>query len=981
MKKNMFRLVALILILLIGFLIFRPNDFATHEVSYQELRQAFNVLNDSLLRPRHTFIDFIRTTESEPGTGRFEGVLVDGPFYHAANGIAVLARDDSATFEVVVDNDGLFELNLDYFFSHRVMTSATISLRINGDYQFSESATIDVPIFWHHEATEFDLNRFGDEMLPIQERIEEWKTLNIFNNTFGTAAPLVFELERGINLIEVTNLSSNELLLGNLIANQPTSFITYAEYRNQFPTVNTPSGQIVVNAIHYNQKNSSHIRMTSNNNPILYPFDPVYRLLNIIDGNSWQTSGQSITYYFEVETEGWYELTFHYMNEKNDFSVFRSISINDEIPFVELKSYAFEPTRPGIWAMETLNHDGVPFQFFFPAGIHSITLRAEVAPVSEEIRNLQLINDHINQFALDIIRIAGTDVDLNRTWRLTNFLPQTETYLEAYRTILKSVIQNAATYAPNGQRSAALSFLNRAIVMVDEMLENPDELPLHLEQLFTGTGSVAQMIGDTIDNLSTQPLSLSAIYISNDYEIPDANASFGSSAFNNVVSFISTFTTDRFDISDVEETINIWVNRPLTHVDTLQQLVDRSFTPQTGINVRISAMPDVNQLILANAAGNTPDIALGLSSFMPFDLAIRGALLDLTTFDDFWYVVADMPPGALIPFILNDGIYSIPETMAFQTLIYRTDVFEMLGITAPDTWDELIDILPVLQRYGMNFFHPTAGGGALKWFFQTSPLILQHGGLLYNEDGLSTAIDSPEAVRGMSQLVDLFRTHAIPAQVASFYNSFRHSTLPIGIAGFGEFMQIKNAAPELVGRWNLALYPGTVQDDGSIDRWFISNGVSGVIFEDTQMPNESWEFLRWWMSEETQTTYAYLLQSTFGPEFVWLSANLRAVENAPIDDVFRDVIIESAAWMRDIPRTPGQYMLERGLSDIWNRAVFDGVSTRVSIDSQVIRINREIERKMIEFGFIDSDGNILREYRIRDVDWVIEQLNYHTGGR
>ena len=132
--------------------------------------------------------------------------------------------------------------------------------------------------------------------------------------------------------------------------------------------------------------------------------------------------------------------------------------------------------------------------------------------------------------------------------------------------------------------------------------------------------------------------------------------------------------------------------------------------------------------------------------------------------------------------------------------------------------------------------------------------------------------------------------------------------------------------------------------------------------------------MKWWMSTETQTEFAYTLQSMYGPEFLWLSGNLNAVENAPLDNEDKQIILDQIKWLRDVPRTPGQYMLERGLSDIWNSVTFDGVPVRVAIDRQVVIINREITRKMIEFGYLDADGNILKAYTIRDVDWIQEQM-------
>jgi hypothetical protein len=67
-------------------------------------------------------------------------------------------------------------------------------------------------------------------------------------------------------------------------------------------------------------------------------------------------------------------------------------------------------------------------------------------------------------------------------------------------------------------------------------------------------------------------------------------------------------------------------------------------------------------------------------------------------------------------------------------------------------------------------------------------------------------------------------------------------------------------------------------------------------------------------------------------------------------------------------------MLERSISDIWNKAVFDGVPTGVAIDRYTIIIDREIRRKMIEFGFLNTDGTLKQDYVIRDIDWIRAQM-------
>jgi hypothetical protein len=62
-------------------------------------------------------------------------------------------------------------------------------------------------------------------------------------------------------------------------------------------------------------------------------------------------------------------------------------------------------------------------------------------------------------------------------------------------------------------------------------------------------------------------------------------------------------------------------------------------------------------------------------------------------------------------------------------------------------------------------------------------------------------------------------------------------------------------------------------------------------------------------------------------------------------------------------------MQERELSNIWNKIVFDGVNPRVAIDSSIIIINREITRKMEEFGYL-KDGVRVKEFEIPSIDTV-----------
>ena len=84
----------------------------------------------------------------------------------------------------------------------------------------------------------------------------------------------------------------------------------------------------------------------------------------------------------------------------------------------------------------------------------------------------------------------------------------------------------------------------------------------------------------------------------------------------------------------------------------------------------------------------------------------------------------------------------------------------------------------------------------------------------------------------------------------------------------------------------------------------------------------------------------------------------------------KNIIMEQSAYILEAPRLPGSYMMERELSNAYNDVVVNGDSIRSRIDEVVKTVSRETERKLEEFGYIDSDGNIISPYVAPNVDTV-----------
>jgi len=147
-----------------------------------------------------------------------------------------------------------------------------------------------------------------------------------------------------------------------------------------------------------------------------------------------------------------------------------------------------------------------------------------------------------------------------------------------------------------------------------------------------------------------------------------------------------------------------------------------------------------------------------------------------------------------------------------------------------------------------------------------------------------------------------------------------------------------------------------------------------MILEASDNQQVAWEFLQWWLSTETQVAFSHNLITLFGPEFTWHTSNLEAFAQLPIPPEHRSVILAQWEYMREVPMTPASYIIEREISNIWNRVVFDGENLRASIDASVIRINREIRRRMEEFGYVDNQGNSIRPYILPTIELVEEWL-------
>jgi ABC-type glycerol-3-phosphate transport system substrate-binding protein len=847
---------------------------------------------------------------------------------------------------------------------------------VDGAFPSEASPRIIFPVFYQNSRDDFPLDRYGNEALIRQEAWVRWSKVPMRVADFSDRYPMQIQLTAGEHTFEF-QVTEQSLLVGSIYLDPFTPYPTYTDYL-QSTQASTPSGVMIeLEAEHPAFKNDTAIRPANNRSLAVTPYETSQLLLNTLGGETWNRSGSAVYYEFNVPEAGLYQFTLRSLqNTKNNFTVFRRITINDRVLFDELNVVPFNYSAD--WTNVTLGGETTPYQIYLEAGVNVLGIEATNAPYSAATQKITSVLLDINELSLDIKKLTGNQSDPFKEWVISDYIPDIEEQLLTIVADLQEDLDGLRAIQGSGGSAEILTY-QMAIDNILVLAEEPDEIPSRMNRFSEGSGSAAQLLASLLPLLQSQPLAFDKIYIhSADTPPPSVEVSPITSFTEGAKRFFLSFAPNPYQ-SQVAAPgeLEIWVNRPRQYVDLLQVIADERFTPETGISVKFSIMPDESKLVLANAAGIQPDVALGVSTNVPYELAIRNALVDLRSFEDFDSFINVYEPGALLSYVINDSVYAIPETQDFWVTYYRRDIMESLGIPIPETWDEVIEILPELQRFGLNYNTPLSNSTGSKGYLATAPYLFNHGAQLYTNNGFASGLGSEEAIDAMQFMAESFTIYGMPFETANFYDSFRYGSLPIGVSNFETYLKLTTAAPEITGLWEIALYPATVLEDGTELRYATGSAQASIMFASTENQAEAWEFMKWWMSTETQVDFQQQLILNYGMAYLWGSANIEAFEVLPIPDEHKAVILEQWQWLQEPVKLPGSYMQEREITNAWNRMVFDGANPRVAIDAAVVTINREITRKMEEFGYLEN-GVVVKEFQIPTIETI---EGWMEGGR
>jgi len=849
-----------------------------------------------------------------------------------------------------------------------------------------QSVRAEVYSFWQDETKDYALDRYGNEVSPAQVVLAQDVTDYVRAYSSADGGPVVFRLAEGEQKIAVLS-NDAELTVKAIAVVEVPEVVDYETYQTMHEGEDYTGQPLIIEGEDYAVKNDSAIRSKADSSAAVTPYHPYYKWMATVDGNSWKTVGQRTVWNFSVPEDGWYSLVFHYSQRfKEGQESRRTVEIDGQIPYAELREMEFAYTG------SKYAYQYAEGKVYLTAGIHTLGMYVEMPQMQEMITHVERIMDDLQDVGLSLQQVAGSDADATRTWEIEKYIPGVTQRL----TDIQAELEGLYSYMEQqyGDEPASSQNLKLAADILAQVLKEPEKLPTRTEDINVGSGSATSYLAELINGWKNQGLSLERIYLTGENaELPDPNGNFFVNLTNDVKKFFHSllskdagYTTAA---SDDETVLTVWINRSVQYVEMIQTLCDSRYEGYTDANgnkitIQFSVMPDEGKLLLANASNTGPDVALGVSGDKPYQLALRGAVYPLTSFEDFdEYVEGKFLNEAFEPFIYDDNIYAMPETQQFNVLMYRTDIMERLELEIPKTWDDVANMMPALRRNGMNFYMPLSSQTGTKSVENIAVFLWQAAAAkgedpaysLYAQDGLHTTLNNETNIEAFQILTDLYLLYGLQNNMPSFYNNFRYGVSPIGIGNFSNYVQMLYAAPEIADDWAIAPVPGFEAEDGTIYNQMTTIGSSAIIMEDSDKKEAAWDFIKWWLSDETQSEFAQTLQSKYGSSYIWNSANVNAFAKLAIPEDDRAVILEQWKHAENIRHTPASYMLERCLSDAWYDVVNGHIPVRRALNEAAVNTQQELTIKLQEFGYIGKSGEVIRQYSMTSFRDILEDLN------
>lgn len=918
----------------------------------------------SIVRDTTDYESYLREHSGSDVAKPVEEIVIDGndyyeksdDFYSESDGLCTL-EEGSVTYRFDVPQDCFYNIKIDYYPTEGKNNSIERIVYINGEVPFENAEYIEFSRVWE-DAEDISRDSRDNDVRPRQSEHAMWLETYISDSDGYYQEPFEFFFNKGTNTITFES-SKEPMKIGKITLTRCEEIPSYEEYLESY-ALQGVSGALANISLKVQaedalyKSDSTLYPIADRTSPISEPYSPSKTRLNEIGGTNWKTVGQWISWEVEAPESGFYTLALRYrQNINTGVTVVRSLSIDGEIPFKEASELKF--LYKNDWQMKRLapnanSTDYEPYTIYLEKGTHEIKLEVSLGcELSEIIRRTDLTISELNRSYRQLLMIIGSSPDTMRDYQLETKAPEALSILKTQYQEIKQIRELLSVYT-EGAGSSSFATIDNLTNQLEKMINDPRTIAKQWSAFKDNIVS----LGSWELSMKEQPLEIDYLMLcSPDTELPEAEAGFIAKVVHEIKQFAASFVEDYDSIGEVygEDSLEVWILADGSNVTSMtgggrdqatviKQLADNYFVPDSGIPVNIKLV-NKDVLLSATLAGEGPDVALNVAGKEPINYALRNAVADLTQFDDFEEVTGWFHENAFEQFTFEDGVYALPQTMSFHVMFYRADILKELGLEVPNTWDEFYEALSVIQKNNMNV-------GIFPDYTTFAMFLYQHGGSYYSEDGTESGLNTEEAVDAFKQWSGNYVNYKMPVTF-DFANRFRTGEMPLAIGDYTNYNYLSVFAPEIRGLWGFTVVPGFETDEG-MDRSVSAWETAAIIMETSEQKENAWEFLKWWMSTETQSDYGNEIESVLGVSGRVATANLEALENLPWSSKDYRQLLRQMQEVKAIPEIPGSYYTERNIKNAFYTVYNNNEDPRETLQDIVKTINSEIDAKRKEFG-------------------------------
>jgi multiple sugar transport system substrate-binding protein len=294
-----------------------------------------------------------------------------------------------------------------------------------------------------------------------------------------------------------------------------------------------------------------------------------------------------------------------------------------------------------------------------------------------------------------------------------------------------------------------------------------------------------------------------------------------------------------------------------------------------------------------------------------------------------------------------DGkVYGIPWYVETRALFYRKDLLTMAGMNHPPrTWDELLKAAKLLKEYSTKLNGRESYGiylpvnPSLEWveiFF-----VWQNGGKILKDDDCYSNVTSPEDVEAFKFYLKFFQLGYAPKETnatTNLYQAFGSGYIGMFISGPWNINELRNRIGYLSGGWSVAPLPLNKNRDAN------AGGSSLVIFNNSQVKDESWKLIEFLSRPEIQRKFYYATFDLPAVKSAWYQKSSFA-DSSLLDNPMISAFYTQLESSRPFPRIPEWEQVTDKMGQWIETAVFGKNSLSRAVQGMDKDINRVLEKR------------------------------------